>query len=501
MGDSPTSGSPSASSSSSGSEYTPDALQSPSPRYLRSCHISRPPLGAHGRPPVHSIVTSSPSASTSAHPVRPTTDIRVSSSAAGVQPNPAGEKNQFRVLVRQQPTALASGSSFGPSGKLKAKPPRVFDTSDDMMEALRLACDENFEVDFSASFLVPQVDAESVSDKERVRLASLDVWKATGYRFTVKDHPRTDRGHKTRLWCSQDIARRAKTRALSDASARQTEACAKQRFSCRSRLMITCLPEGAQGTKVVTVRLHHYERHEGYPRDTTPDTAVSPQTDVAGAAASVSDQLRMESPTPEQQQQQRYAPPEDPEPRQLQHVGSAFMQGVNGPLPTHMLSLPDDGLHADWEPSIDPSMTMTSALHSHFPHQPAIHLPAESPLAIAPPPPPSVATASHISSLDYHRMDTQNLQYTQSSQPHHPLMMTQPALDDPVAEYPPDLTLTTEEFRRRMVRHISQIRQFADGLEYQLQFNDYRMLAALEIQAAPFVALVQSCLRTEGRMG
>ncbi|KAF7330177.1 hypothetical protein MVEN_02454600 [Mycena venus] len=100
-----------------------------------------------------------------------------------------------------------------------------------------------------------------------------DIWKATGYRFTVKDHPPTERGHKTRLWCSQDEARRSKHRGNSDAPrmSKQGELFAKQRFPCRSRLMITCLPPGGEGSRgegaggrVVTIRMHHYMRHEAY---------------------------------------------------------------------------------------------------------------------------------------------------------------------------------------------------------------------------------------------
>lgn len=82
----------------------------------------------------------------------------------------------------------------------------------------------------------------------------------------VKDHPPTDRGHKTRLWCSQDEARRSKHRTSTDAPrlSKQGELFAKQRYPCRSRLMIACLPEGARGTRIVTVRMHHYVRHETY---------------------------------------------------------------------------------------------------------------------------------------------------------------------------------------------------------------------------------------------
>jgi hypothetical protein len=59
--------------------------------------------------------------------------------------------------------------------------------------------------------------------------------------------------------------------------------------------------------------------------------------------------------------------------------------------------------------------------------------------------------------------------------------------------------MTPEEFQRRMRTHIARIRDFCDGLEYQIQFNDYRMLEALEQDAAPFLGLLEDCLREEGR--
>ncbi|KAJ7470809.1 hypothetical protein FB451DRAFT_1252296 [Mycena latifolia] len=59
--------------------------------------------------------------------------------------------------------------------------------------------------------------------------------------------------------------------------------------------------------------------------------------------------------------------------------------------------------------------------------------------------------------------------------------------------------MSPEDFQRRMRTHIARIRDFCDGLEYQLQFNDLRMLERLERDAAPFLALRDECLREEGR--
>jgi hypothetical protein len=64
----------------------------------------------------------------------------------------------------------------------------------------------------------------------------------------------------------------------------------------------------------------------------------------------------------------------------------------------------------------------------------------------------------------------------------------------------PPLELDPDEYQRRMRRHIALIRDFCDGLEYQLPFNDYRMLEALEREGGQFLRLVEDCLGKEGRL-
>ena len=64
----------------------------------------------------------------------------------------------------------------------------------------------------------------------------------------------------------------------------------------------------------------------------------------------------------------------------------------------------------------------------------------------------------------------------------------------------PSLEFDPSEYQRRMRRHIALIRDFCDGLEYQLPFNDYRMLEALEREGGRFLRLVEDCLGKEGRL-
>jgi hypothetical protein len=54
--------------------------------------------------------------------------------------------------------------------------------------------------------------------------------------------------------------------------------------------------------------------------------------------------------------------------------------------------------------------------------------------------------------------------------------------------------------RERLSQHIGILRDFADGLDYQLQFNDHRMLDSLEREGATFIRFARTCLECERRM-
>jgi Ran GTPase-activating protein (RanGAP) involved in mRNA processing and transport len=60
--------------------------------------------------------------------------------------------------------------------------------------------------------------------------------------------------------------------------------------------------------------------------------------------------------------------------------------------------------------------------------------------------------------------------------------------------------ITVKTFQQRMHTHIQNIRDFCDGLEYQVQFNDMRMLQELEERGNGFLEYVKECLGREGRL-
>jgi hypothetical protein len=56
-----------------------------------------------------------------------------------------------------------------------------------------------------------------------------------------------------------------------------------------------------------------------------------------------------------------------------------------------------------------------------------------------------------------------------------------------------------ETFEQRMRSIIGDTREFLNGLEYQIQFRDTRMLEVIEREGARFLRLVDDCLAIEKR--
>jgi hypothetical protein len=54
-------------------------------------------------------------------------------------------------------------------------------------------------------------------------------------------------------------------------------------------------------------------------------------------------------------------------------------------------------------------------------------------------------------------------------------------------------------FDERLSKHIQELRDFCDGLEYQRQFRDQRFLNSLEKDGAGFLRLMHNCFSIERR--
>ncbi|KAJ6596027.1 hypothetical protein B0H10DRAFT_2232640 [Mycena sp. CBHHK59/15] len=360
-----------------------------------------------------------------------------------LEAGPPGAREAAVACEPLLPTTPA-GSTVGPTGKLKAKPPSSYNDSQELLSALHMTCLEVDEVDFSGSYTIAACDAGTISDKQRVQIITHDIWKATGYRFTVKDHPPSDTGHKTRLWCSQDAARRSKHRGPERVS-KVGALFAKPRYACRSRLMIACVPDAdGSAARVVTVRMHHYLRHETYEAGEMHETNEAPPM------------------------------PATPPPT------TQFFRAITAPLPPHLLAPPPPPPQA-----LGPQEGEWAEAECEA--EPSYHPQPESPYS--PDPAPAFAPApSPVLPPDPRATSTSTL--------NRPTCSPTP----PCSLHPRNATpLPPAEFARRMHAHIARIRDFCDGLEFQVQFGDVRMLAALERDAAPFLALVGGCLAQEGR--
>ncbi|KAJ6522489.1 hypothetical protein B0H19DRAFT_1202788 [Mycena capillaripes] len=163
------------------------------------------------------------------------------------------------------PPAMSSSLPVRPKKedveKLKAV---LYSTREELLTALKSTCLENAEVDFSGSYFIAGNGADTIYD-DLVQC----IWDATGYQFVVKDRPKTKRAQTTRFCCSLDEARGPRR---SEAVSKQGNV-AKPRYSCRSRLRITCLRRGASNGRLITVRMGHM-RHDLY-LDGGPEAAKS----------------------------------------------------------------------------------------------------------------------------------------------------------------------------------------------------------------------------------
>ncbi|KAJ7221247.1 hypothetical protein GGX14DRAFT_669164 [Mycena pura] len=111
------------------------------------------------------------------------------------------------------------------------------------------------------------------SERERVQLTAQDVWKATGYRFTVRDNSKLKSGHKTRYFCSQDEGTKKASKPSQKPDAKHRENPGMTRFPCNGRLTISFRLHD-ESTRVVAIRLKHSVQHAPYYDVSLPSAAA-----------------------------------------------------------------------------------------------------------------------------------------------------------------------------------------------------------------------------------
>ncbi|KAG6916217.1 hypothetical protein DXG01_007847 [Tephrocybe rancida] len=301
---------------------------------------------------------------------------------------------------------------------------KTFESRDQLMKALGVCFQESQSVNFAASY---RAHDPGVSHKQRIQTITHEIWKTTGYRFTVKDHPRAKDGHKTRLWCSQDEAHKNKPSKASHAPRITSDGLvlAKTRYACRSGLLISSRDDSEPNVSHVVVRMHHHLAHEPYYDHTLP-------------------------------------------PEMTQSIWEKIPKTLN---------------------ALDGPSTSTSV---SIPPPPPSTFPVVAPLEIF------MGDEESDSESGTSGPDGRNQIVSQPNQEtNHPMAVEDALLSQ---ELSGRASLTREIYQERMRKHIADIRDFCCGLEYQLQFNDIKLLEVLENEGAQFLQLVHRCLDMEGRL-
>ncbi|KAJ7215799.1 hypothetical protein GGX14DRAFT_359361 [Mycena pura] len=150
--------------------------------------------------------------------------------------------------------------------QLLTSPAQTYTTHQVLFAALRTqaqsCAQRKTPLNFSGKFIMPLNPHES--DKERVQLTSRDVWKVTGFRFTVRDHPKSKHGHRTRYFCSQDETSKKTLKPSQNPTAKRRENPGMVRFPCHGRLTIISSRQKDSATRIVSVNLKHAVPHVAY---------------------------------------------------------------------------------------------------------------------------------------------------------------------------------------------------------------------------------------------
>ncbi|KAL0578322.1 hypothetical protein V5O48_003669 [Marasmius crinis-equi] len=147
----------------------------------------------------------------------------------------------------------------------------MYDTSKQLFKTMGETFRKNSKLThFRGKYRLPQ-DALGVDDHERVKMMVFDVWKATEYCFTVKDNTQFPAGWRTCYWCSQDQARKKKSKKVQDLED-QRDTLGMKRYDCKSRLIITARMVDFQ--MEVFIHMDHHDAHLVYKDVSMPKTAL-----------------------------------------------------------------------------------------------------------------------------------------------------------------------------------------------------------------------------------
>ncbi|KAG2153487.1 uncharacterized protein EDB93DRAFT_1248751 [Suillus bovinus] len=140
----------------------------------------------------------------------------------------------------------------------------LYENAQCLFAALRTSFKSSNDVQFHGSYLVPEDPI--TSEKERVQMAALEVWRTTGYRFRVQHNYPLKTGHKTILWCCQDEDKKQKSRPSQKEGVKHRDTIGMKCFPCRSALTISCCNRMGNQINACTlsIRMRHHDAHVPY---------------------------------------------------------------------------------------------------------------------------------------------------------------------------------------------------------------------------------------------
>uniref|UniRef100_A0A0W0F7I0 Uncharacterized protein n=1 Tax=Moniliophthora roreri TaxID=221103 RepID=A0A0W0F7I0_MONRR len=241
------------------------------------------------------------------------------------------------------------------------------------------------------------------------------------------------------------------------------ESLAKARYPCRSRLFISSREWNSFGQSLVTIRMHHHFSHEPYDsasRAPVPTPVNPPWGDPAWPGVPPGTQTF--------------------HPDLTSHHQHSY-DSYDGSSNHSSITAVDNGSSMEWEDvsDVEDPVALNGGVNEDSE-------PDEAPLHTTTSPPIP------------HTYIPSNAADTDTPIPSHtPSIAESPPIPDNLSSI---ASLETEIFQSRMRQHIRNIRDFCDGLEYQVQFNDFRMLQELETEGASFLRFVHACLQKEGRL-
>ncbi|KAJ6607050.1 hypothetical protein B0H10DRAFT_2073246 [Mycena sp. CBHHK59/15] len=147
-----------------------------------------------------------------------------------------------------------------------------FSDAESFCEALRADFRSKKAIDFHGTYTVPM--DHLVSPKARTQMVATEIWKLSGYRFTVKDHHKLKNGHRTRFWCSQDETHKKPSKASQNPGVRNRDNPGMKRYPCGSKLSIVCRAVKDTDDVLVDVKLRHAGSHVSYVDVSMPPAAL-----------------------------------------------------------------------------------------------------------------------------------------------------------------------------------------------------------------------------------